>query len=432
MRLINIVITISLFICTASFAYEIEKEPLTLQDCISIALKNNSDIRLSEYSILDARAKMDAAFTQFLPKISGKASYLKYDEVPTMDVSGFGTVPLGTEESVDLSIGLTQPIFTGGRIKNNYSINKSLYDIAQKEGEVKKKDVLKEVTQNYFQALKLKKLEEIARSSSELISSHLKNVEDFYEVGIVSKNDLLSAKVSLANADNLLIRATNGYELAKSRLNFSLNRDVNAPLFLQDVDENIETYDMALDECIDTAFLNREELGIINSTKKINESLISMEKSAHYPQLYFIGNYNATGDEFPLSDSYYSALFTLEIDIFSWGETSYNVESSKIALKKTYENETIIKNSIRFEVKASYLQLRQAQDEINATKQAVEQAEENYRIYEEKFKVNAATSTDVLDAENLVLSSKINYFQALYNFHIAKINLLRAMGDINY
>ena len=153
-----------------------------------------------------------------------------------------------------------------------------------------------------------------------------------------------------------------------------------------------------------------------------------MERSAYYPQFYFIGSYTESGEDMPLRDKYYSALFTMELDIFDWGERSHRVENRKIELKKSHENETILKNSIRLEVKAAYLQLNQAREEINAMKQAVEQAEENYRIYDEKFKVNAATSTDVLDAENLILKSKINYFQALYDYHIAKANLKRAIG----
>jgi outer membrane protein TolC len=419
---------ICFFILVAAHAAPLRAEPLTLQDCVDIALENNSAVILSEYSTLDAQAKMDEAFSRFLPKLTGKASYMRYDSVPTAEIPGFGTLPFGTRDNYNLSVELVQPLFTGGRIKNYYSATKSAYDSAKKGSAAKKKDVIQEVTNKYFNVLKVKKLVEIAQSSRDLIDSHLKNVENFFEAGVLSKNDLLSAKVSLANAQNFLIRAKNSYELAKSSLNYTLNRDVNEPVVLQDIDENTASDEMELEKSIDQALKNREEISIINNTKNINESLVNMEKSAYYPQLYFIGSYNESGEEFPLRDEYYAALLTLELKIFDWGETSHKVESSKIALKKTFENETIIINSIKLEVKSAYLQLKQAQEEINATKQAVAQAEENYRIYEARFAVNAATSTEVLDAENLILQSKINYFQALYDFHIAKINLKRATG----
>ena len=427
-------ITIILFIilATAAHAGEPAGGKLTLDECISIALRENSSIKLSAYSVTGAEKNKDEAFTQFLPKLTGKASYMRLDEVPTTNIPGFGNIPMGSKETIDMSVELTQPLFTGGRIKSGYDISKSTYDSAKKENELTKKDVAREVTENYFQVLKVKKLGEISKSSRDLLSSHLADVEAFFEAGMVSKNDVLSVKVSLSNAENMLIKATNGYELAKSSLNFTLNRDVNADVTLQDIDEMITPLDVTLKESTSRALSNREELKIINNAKSINKSLINIEKSAHYPQFYFIGSYKETGDKMPLDSNYYSALVTMELDIFSWGEKSSRIESQKIELKKTHENEVILKNSIRMEVKSAYLRLTQAADEIKATKQAVEQADENYRIYDEKFKVNAATSTDVLDAENLILTSKINYFQALYNYHIAKVNLKRATGEITY
>ena len=60
--------------------------------------------------------------------------------------------------------------------------------------------------------------------------------------------------------------------------------------------------------------------------------------------------------------------------------------------------------------------------------QAIEQAEENRRIPEERYKEQAATSTDILIAQNLLNRTRTNYFNALYDFKIAKAFLQRAVG----
>ncbi|MFC1855361.1 TolC family protein [Thermodesulfobacteriota bacterium] len=433
MNVIRILI-IALLLPVAVHASDAEK--LTLQECIDIALENNSELKLTEYSKNGARAKMNESLTHFFPRLTSSASYLRLESAPTAELPDGTVYPVAGKETYEYSVSLTQPIFTGGRIKNGYSISKYEFESAKEEKSIKQKDVITEVTKNYFQVLKAKKFEEISISSRNLIESHLKNVEAFYEAGIVSKNDLLSAKVSLANANNFLIKASNNYELAKSGLNFSLNQDLNSPLNLEDIDEgapeqNTDNEDFNYESCVEKAFDYREELNIINNVKKISKSAVNLERSSYYPQFYAIATYGETGDDLPLNDDTSSLLVTAELDIFSWGGTSYRVESSKIALKKAKESETLLRNSIQLEVKRAYLQLKQSIEEINATKQAVEQAQENYRIFDEKFKVNAATSTDVLDAENLILESKINYFQALYNYHIAKIILKRATGEIN-
>jgi outer membrane protein TolC len=437
MRSLNLsilkILIAGMLIPALSFAGESSTETLTLKKCVEIALKENSNVKITEYASLGAKSDMDEAFTDFLPKLSTKASYLRYEEVPTAEIEGFGTVPLGTRDNINFSVDVTQPLFTGGRIANGYSIKKRAYDSAKQEEELRKKEIVNEVTSRYFQLLMATRLKEITAKSRDIIKNHLKDVEAFYEVGMASKNDLLSAKVSLAGAESLLIKASNRYELAVSSLNYSLNRAINSPINdIEDVKEPQVKLDIDLDECVVKAYNNREELKIINNANKINESLINLERSAYYPQLYFIGSYNEAGDEMPLRDKYYSALVTLQLDIFSWGETLNRVESRKMALKRSYENENLVKNSISLEVKAAYLKLKQAAEEITATKQAVEQAEENHRIYDEKFKVNAASSSDVLDAEDLILRSKIDYYRALYDYHIAKADLKRATGEVTY
>ena len=60
---------------------------------------------------------------------------------------------------------------------------------------------------------------------------------------------------------------------------------------------------------------------------------------------------------------------------------------------------------------------------------AIEQAKENFRINQERFKEQVATTTDVLDAQTLLSHTLTNYFNALYNFKIAKATLYRAMGQ---
>jgi len=62
------------------------------------------------------------------------------------------------------------------------------------------------------------------------------------------------------------------------------------------------------------------------------------------------------------------------------------------------------------------------------TKKAIEQAEENFRITEKRYKERVATSTDVLDAQTLLARAKSDYTNALGDYHISRAQLERAMG----
>ncbi|MDY7037322.1 MAG: TolC family protein, partial [Thermodesulfobacteriota bacterium] len=63
------------------------------------------------------------------------------------------------------------------------------------------------------------------------------------------------------------------------------------------------------------------------------------------------------------------------------------------------------------------------------TIKAVEQAEENLRVSQERYKAQVTTSTEVLDAQTLLTQARTNYYNALYDHNLAKAKLLRAKGE---
>jgi outer membrane protein TolC len=69
-----------------------------------------------------------------------------------------------------------------------------------------------------------------------------------------------------------------------------------------------------------------------------------------------------------------------------------------------------------------------AEKNISVAQKSIEQAEENLRLNEERYKYQVATATDVLDAVVLLAQTRLNYFSALGNFNVAKAQLERSMG----
>jgi outer membrane protein TolC len=84
--------------------------------------------------------------------------------------------------------------------------------------------------------------------------------------------------------------------------------------------------------------------------------------------------------------------------------------------------------TITLEVKQDYLNMQQAEKNIGVAQKSVDQAEENLRMNEERYKYQVATTTDVLDAVVLLAQTKVNYYRALSDFNIARAQLDRAMG----
>ena len=107
------------------------------------------------------------------------------------------------------------------------------------------------VSQGYFKTLRAKKMVEVAKQNVFDLKAHLKIAQDQYEFGVVTYNDVLQAKVSLADAEQNLIVAETDYINIRSEFNKVLMLPVTAPTVLKD--EKVDLKAWALGEATDVA-----------------------------------------------------------------------------------------------------------------------------------------------------------------------------------
>ncbi|NNL41439.1 MAG: TolC family protein, partial [Desulfobacterales bacterium] len=111
-----------------------------------------------------------------------------------------------------------------------------------------------------------------------------------------------------------------------------------------------------------------------------------------------------------------------------WGRTCYGVKEKVSRLSQAKHDKEELYDNVRLEVKRSYLKARESEINITTIEKAIEQAKENLRISEEQYRHQVATSTDVLDAQTLLSRTMTNYYNALYDFKIAKAALHRVIS----
>jgi len=88
-----------------------------------------------------------------------------------------------------------------------------------------------------------------------------------------------------------------------------------------------------------------------------------------------------------------------------------------------------IKDNITLEVTQNYLNVNQAKQKIQISKQAVEQAEENMRVTSDKFRNGLALSSDAIDAGVALLVAKTNYTNSIVDYELAKARLEKSIGQ---
>ena len=117
------------------------------------------------------------------------------------------------------------------------------------------------------------------------------------------------------------------------------------------------------------------------------------------------------------------------MDLYDGGVTAAEIMKERYLHKKLQEQKKKMIDDIRYEVKRSFLGLKDAIEKLEVAKNALQQAEENVRFYRVKYNNGVATSTDVLEAISLQTRAQTNYYSANYELKRSYAKLMYSMGS---
>jgi outer membrane protein len=423
-------IMIYLWVCPDFSGAQESLEILTLKQTIDSAIKVNLELKSSKEETAAALAVKKARFTNFLPTFSVKYQYNKMDEGTS--IGGFATA---ADDEYSFVSSVTQPLFAGFSILRQYDIAKLGLNAAEIKEKLKCQDIILDAKTVYFSLLKAQKLRKIAEETVVQIDAQRNVAENFFQVGMSPLNDLLQAQVELANAKQELIVAKNTMENAEADFNTLLRRPINTPVKIEDI-LDYSSFEKNLEYCLAQANKNRLEIKIADLDVEIAEKELQLAKTDYYPSINLQGNYFRDGTDWDVDGGEgifdprgWNVLAVATWDFFEWGRTYYGTNEKRSRLSQAQFRKDELMDNIQQEVKKAYLRTQEAERAIITVEKAIEQAKENYRINEERYKQQVATSTDVLDAQTLLSRTMTNYYNALYAFQIAKSTLYRVMGQ---
>ncbi|MCE5266140.1 MAG: TolC family protein [Deltaproteobacteria bacterium] len=431
-------ISVGIALSTAAVSAE-GASAMNLQESIDLALKQSVLLHAAKEGVKGAEAQQKEAFTAFLPKFSTSYSFTRLNEEPFFNFPGApplipaGEIKTGTKENYNWVVEARQPLFAGGGIVANYEANRLGTEIARFDEASTVQDLVQEVKVAYFNILKADRILSAARQSLDRLTAHRETAQSFFDVGVIPKNDLLYAEVELANGRQALVRAENGLEMAKSKFNTLLRREINTPVEIEDILDG-DPFGSGLDDCIAAALANRPEIRSYALRWEQAKRLVGLARSEYYPSVGLVGNYAKYGDTPGLGGSPYKdqenwyVMAVANWNFWEWGKTKNRVDAGLSRENQASDVLVNLRDQITLEVKNAYLLLREAEKQVQVSKKAIEQAEENFRINTERYREQVGTSTDVIDAQTLLTRANSDYFNALGDFSISRARLERAMG----
>lgn len=417
-----------------------QQKVLTLEESIQIGLKNSKDLKIANSKINNADYKLSEVNSLFLPQITFLGNYTRLSEnIPAFEV----TLPFSPSavrmaepiyDNYTFKLGFSQPLFTGLKLSSskkaaNYNLNAEKYNYSKEENEVAFK--IYTAFWNYYRANEIKKVIEL---NLKQIENHLNDTKNFFQQGLVSKNDVLKLGVQYSNTKLKLIEAENNLDISKMAFNKALGVDLETQTNVVVDQHQLETSSFDSSDLFDEALSNRDELKSLAFRVEGSKENIKTVKSEYFPSIYLTGNfyYSNPNPRFqPAVDEFnnnWDVGVTLSWNVWDWGKTSSKVsqaEQTKIQLETNYSQ---LQENIQLEVHQNYSNLVKNEEKIAVNKIAFEQANENYRITTEKYNLQIVSSTDLIDAESLLLQAETNLKTAQVDYQIAKANLSKSLG----
>jgi outer membrane protein TolC len=342
-------------------------------------------------------------------------------------------VPGSDRDVFNFGNTISQPLYTGGALSANYRLEKIGIDISKGNVDIAKLDIVLQARTNYFNILTAEKAIDVAQQAVKQFEAQLEVSKAFFEVGIVAKNDVLQAEVRLANTVQALVTAESALALTKASFNTLLRRQIDTSVKLVDILE-YKPYPIRFEEGVEEALRQRPEIKNAQLTVEQAKEVVKIAKAGFYPVVSLTGNYSATSEEATLlgdlRGSKWNGTALATFTIFEWGKTAYRVGESKVKVTQSEDSKTQLVEGIVFEVKQDYIRMLNAEKNIGVAQKSLEQADENLRLNEERYKYQVATQTEVLDAVTLLAQARVNYYLALSNYNIAKAELDRSMGKL--
>jgi outer membrane protein TolC len=409
-----------------------ESRPLSLDECVKMALSRNVDVENAEAEVDAATAARASTAALLGPKLHVDGSNLLWSKPFAIPFAPPPAPPTVLRESNtrSITVSVIQPVTPLLAIFEGYKLQDLGVDVAKIQREATRRDVAYRVTEAYYRLLQAQSLAGVAATSVDQVQSQLKRASDLEAHGVLGRNDVLRVQIALAGAQQRKIGADGAVTLASGALAMAVGLPPSTairPLTVPSAPAAAPGF--GIDDGERAALSGRVELKELDA--RIGQAragrVASWERLA--PTVSLIGSWQKNaGSAFQEKESRYAGA-VLSWDVWDWGSTYFSGREASARVRQAESARAKVRDGIAMDARAAFVGFQGSLEAVRVAQAAVTSAEENYRIENRRYETAAATTFDVLDAESLLTAARAQYQTALYDSHIAQANLDRAMGN---
>ena len=401
-----------------------EEIALTLDEAVSIALRDNPDILLKVEDIKKAKAKLAEERAGLFPTLTVSGGLKNTRGFYDKDIP-----------EADIGVSLKWYLYRGGMVVNTIKSSQFGIDVSQAILDKTRLDTVYSVQKTFYTLLLANEFAKLNKEILDNSKMHLEHIEARYSSGQSSESDILGIKSSLSNVEEAYTASLNQIEASSALLKNLLHLDENVDLKAQGKFD-YEPKEVAYDEAILKAMRERPEIRQYEAQEKQAKSGIEIAKSQGRPTIFASWDYYSSSRQtadysiHPVKgwEDYNVLGITFSWPIFDGWLTKAKVDQAIVDLKEAGILKDKVKRDIALELKDAYLALRDAVAKIKSAESELVLYTDTLSVGQEKFKAGIASSLDLDDITLGFDVAGFNQKQAIYDYISAKNNFERATG----
>jgi len=399
----------------------------SLNELVNIAFQNNPQLKANEKNIQAGLKQIDYLDKEYLPQIFFDFNISRWKWLLPNKQKLLGN----SLNDIYADFRINQLLYDWGKnsLQKDYA-NRSV-DIDRNFTRKLKQAFTFFIAKNYLELLKAKRTVQIQEEAINHLREHLKNAEALYSIGKVSNLDVIKAQVQIEVALDELAKAKNQLDLQKNNINVLCGNTLGDSF---DVVDNIDdlwnrysnkNYD--IEELNNLLIGKHPDLENIRIQKELRSKEAEIFNKEYYPNFYAFGIMNVEDSKIPTGHFNWNVglSVTYSLPFFRGSNFKEKVEQSKVRMEALQENENSILQQLETNVKNTLVKLNDIKSRLSGMQKIVRLAEESFTTANLKYNIGKGSSLDVLDAETVLTTAKLNLNQVVIDF-------LSTIAELNY
>lgn len=421
------------------------QETFTIREAVSYAKKNNASSKNALVDIQDAELQIQELKQTGLPQISGQFQY-NYNAIvpsvflpantfdPTAPEGAVTTAQFGVAWGAQAGVAVNQLIFDGSYLVGLRAAA-TYRELAAKNKLQNDVTITETVTKAYYSVLVAEERAKILNLNVNRLDSLIRDTEILFKEGFAEGIDAMRLEVQRNNLLTEQQKVKNLIDLSYQLLKFQMGFRLENPLILADQLEgsNITALRLITNEPVD--YGNRVEFSLLETQRKLNELNIERIQKSALPSVFFTGNIGANhgNRRFNPFENWFT-LSTLSlgtnIPIYDSGIRKTQVQRERLNQIKLDNGAEQLRESFELQNSQAITNLTNGIQTLDVQQRNVDLAKEVLRVSNIKYKEGVGSNIEVINAETSLKEAQTNYFAALYDVLIAKVDLDLARGDL--